>query len=108
MPGFDRSGPFGEGPMTGGARGLCNPAVRGNRVFGGYGWGRGAGPRRGFRRRGFGPGFGPGSGWGASGYSVYPEDTTGEVNALKEQADSIQQALDAINQKIAEMEKAPE
>lgn len=25
MPGLDRTGPSGRGPMTGGARGLCNP-----------------------------------------------------------------------------------
>jgi len=25
MPGFDRTGPRGIGPMTGGGRGLCNP-----------------------------------------------------------------------------------
>jgi len=25
MPGLDRTGPAGMGPMTGGARGLCNP-----------------------------------------------------------------------------------
>jgi hypothetical protein len=25
MPGFDRTGPHGLGPMTGGARGFCNP-----------------------------------------------------------------------------------
>ncbi|MFP3897440.1 MAG: DUF5320 domain-containing protein [Anaerolineales bacterium] len=27
MPGFDRTGPAGQGPMTGGARGLCNPSA---------------------------------------------------------------------------------
>jgi hypothetical protein len=26
MPGLDRTGPAGMGPMTGGARGLCNPS----------------------------------------------------------------------------------
>jgi hypothetical protein len=25
MPGFDGTGPEGQGPMTGGARGLCDP-----------------------------------------------------------------------------------
>jgi len=29
MPGFDRTGPRGMGPMTGGARGHCNPYGRG-------------------------------------------------------------------------------
>lgn len=27
MPGFDGTGPEGRGPMTGGARGSCNPNV---------------------------------------------------------------------------------
>ena len=40
MPGFDRTGPMGMGPMTGGGRGFCNPR------------GVGAGLRRyGFPRR---------------------------------------------------------
>lgn len=28
MPGFDKTGPAGQGPMTGGGRGLCNPQNR--------------------------------------------------------------------------------
>ena len=66
MPGFDRTGPMGAGPMTGGARGLCNPATAGAvRAYGGYaggygyGYGRGMGFRRGFRG-GYGPGMGMG------------------------------------------------
>lgn len=48
MPGFDGTGPGGMGPMTGGARGFCNPsgvAYGGYRGYGhGYpGWGGGAG-----------------------------------------------------------------
>jgi hypothetical protein len=27
MPGFDRTGPEGRGPMTGGGRGWCHPAT---------------------------------------------------------------------------------
>jgi hypothetical protein len=33
MPGLDRTGPAGMGPMTGGARGLCNPY---SPLYGGY------------------------------------------------------------------------
>lgn len=63
MPGFNGRGPMGAGPMTGGARGFCNPAGAGQpRPFG-----RGMGLGRGFRggygssmgmRRSFGRGFG--------------------------------------------------
>jgi hypothetical protein len=31
MPGFDGTGPRGMGPMTGGARGFCNPYYAGTR-----------------------------------------------------------------------------
>ena len=41
MPGFNKTGPRGQGPMTGGGRGRCVP---GNQGFGlGRGMGRGAG-----------------------------------------------------------------
>jgi hypothetical protein len=76
MPGFDRTGPAGMGPMTGGARGLCNlyspvygshalyrypyqaPRAYAGRPRWGMGrgyWGRGA-FGRGFRGRGRGRG----------------------------------------------------
>ena len=50
MPGFDRTGPMGAGPMTSGARGLCNPATAGTipAYAGMYGYGRDLGLRRGF------------------------------------------------------------
>ncbi len=35
MPGFDRTGPFGYGPMSGGQRGYCRPW--GRRMRGAYG-----------------------------------------------------------------------
>ena len=46
MPGFNRTGPRGMGPMTGGGRGYCNPRGTGvaNPFFGG-GRGRGYGFR---------------------------------------------------------------
>jgi hypothetical protein len=81
MPRFDGTGPAGMGPMTGGARGPCNPH---NARYAGYspyrpryavppnpnyptGFGRPAwGLGRGFRGRGrgFGRGRGPGRGRG--------------------------------------------
>ena len=72
MPGFDRTGPMGAGPMTGGARGLCNPATAGAvRAYGGYGYGRGLGrlntpgvPATPRNQRGMGSGRGGGRGQG--------------------------------------------
>ena len=95
MPGFDQTGPMGGGPMTGGARGRCNPATAGNipANAGGYGYGRGQGLRRGFRG-GYGPGTGRGRGFGrdykwcppAAG-PAYAMGTAGERDMLKAEAD---------------------
>ena len=117
MPGFDRTGPWGEGPMTGGARGYCNPAWTGgyrSQTFG-PGWGRGRG--RGFRR-GFGPGYGGGRsfGWGgyppawgrryAPGFGVpYSLDPSEELDMLKTEADAIKKDLEEINKRMEELEK---
>lgn len=63
MPGFDGTGPMGQGPMTGRGMGYCGPAQGGTpgRPLGlgmrrGFGGGRGRG--RGFRRFAYG-GYGP-------------------------------------------------
>ena len=50
MPGYDRSGPMGEGPMSGWGRGLCGPnqtdqAPAGYGRMGGRGRGGGFGSR---------------------------------------------------------------
>lgn len=76
MPGFDRTGPGGMGPMTGGGRGWCNPYGSPYTSYGPYpyrpqytpvagwpAWGYGLGrPRWGLR--GF---WGQGIGWGGRG-----------------------------------------
>lgn len=109
MPGFDGSGPMGDGPMTGGARGYCNRADAGNagpsfrpvgfrgRMAYGRGFGRGFGRGRAFGRFG-GRGFGP----------YLPADSITreeELNLLKQQADSIKSTLYSINKRISEIEK---
>ena len=112
MPGYDRTGPMGAGPMTGGARGLCNPAGAA-RVPGtlGYGYGRGMAFRRGFGGGGFGMGMGRGRGYGR-GYGWYPPvagpaiapQPANELEMLKSQADYLQQSLSAIQNRIGELE----
>ena len=111
MPGFDRSGPMGAGPMTGGRRGLCNPANTGyDAQFGGMsGFGRGMG-----FGRGFGGGFGRGMGRGfrrrfwnqPSYYPAYAQTPEEELNMLKAEANSVKGSLDMINRRIAELEKS--
>ncbi len=115
MPGYDRTGPMGAGPMTGGARGRCNPATAGTipAFAGGYGHGRGQGLRRGFRGgicpdMGRGRGFGRGYRWYPPAVEPnYPTTATSEVDILKADADYMQKSLDAISKRIDELSKKP-
>jgi len=100
MPGFDRTGPMGAGPMTGGARGRCNPANAGNAPRY-YGTGYGLGLRRGFRG-------GYGWGYGVPAYGVpaaTPADPAAELDALKAQAAQVKSTLDAIENRINALKK---
>ncbi|HHY05570.1 MAG TPA: DUF5320 domain-containing protein [Clostridia bacterium] len=56
MPGFDGTGPLGQGPRTGRGLGYCTPGLGFRRGYG-RGFGRGLGRGRGYRR-GFGYGYG--------------------------------------------------
>lgn len=47
MPGLDRNGPVGYGPMTGRARGRCADSAGADRTLPAYGHGKGQGCRRG-------------------------------------------------------------
>jgi hypothetical protein len=119
MPGLNRTGPMGAGPMTGGGRGLCNPATAGSaRAFSGvYGYGGGLGLRRGFRGGGgYGRGAGMGRGYGRGygmGYGWYPPamgpafsyPAADEMEMLRAEADYLKQSLDAIKARMDELEK---
>ena len=111
MPGFDRSGPMGAGPMTGSRRGLSGhrrsaanwPAYGRDH---GYGSGRGMGFRRGFGRgagnrygTSFGYGYPPASGVG------YPLSRTDELKVLRANAGAMQESLEGVQRRIAELEK---
>ncbi len=113
MPGFDRTGPRGMGPRTGGGRGYCPPAsgayVYGEPVV--YGVGRGGIPRGGGRGFAFGGGRHRGRGFGRAwwGYPpqavVQPAQMTAEqeLAVLKEQSQWMQDQLNQINQRITEL-----
>lgn len=120
MPGGDRTGPMGEGPMTGRAAGFCagfglpgyaNPAFgRGfGRGFGGGFRGRGAG--RGWRNMYYATGL---TGWQRGAFAAGPGPWPGapkredELAALKSQAGQLGGALDAIRRRIDELEGEPE
>jgi len=113
MPGFDRTGPAGMGPMTGGGRGFCTyrspgigPAFRGPGSFG-----RGGG--RGRRNRFYATGLTrwqrgafnyPAFGWGGSpsGAVLTNEE---EKEALKSQVDFLERELAALRNHIATLDK---
>jgi hypothetical protein len=121
MPAGDGTGPRGMGPMTGRGAGYCagygvpgyaNPIPgRGS----GMGWGRGGGGGWGWRNRYYATGlpgwarFGYAPAWGAppAAYGPYAAPPTGEQEAefLKTQAEWLQQQLDAISQRITELEQ---
>jgi hypothetical protein len=107
MPGFDRTGPMGAGPMTGRAAGRCNPQQRTampNNT--GFGYGRGLGFRCGFRGGGR-----RGMGWGGGYFSnaywyspesapVYAMEPADELEYLKRQSAHMTSVLEAINRRI--------
>jgi hypothetical protein len=109
MPGGDRTGPMGTGPMTGRAAGYCaGYPVPGyidpipGRGFG-PGWGRGW--QHGFYATGL-PAwarFGYPPAWGYGPYA--PPTPEQEAEGLKTQAEWLKDQLDAINQRIEELGK---
>lgn len=110
MPGFDRTGPMGMGPMTGGAWGRCNLFGSGYFGRGGFApwaaWGRGRG--RGYRHMCWSTGF---PGWQRFGSAVpwgspltTPYTREQEVGLLKDQAASLKEALDAIDIRLRDLE----
>jgi hypothetical protein len=98
MPGFDGTGPQGAGAMTGGARGYCNPA--GANVGANI-------PRGGGYGRGYGRGFG--RGYGACGYpppaAPYSAQTGAQPSVAQAEANSLKEALNAINERLSALEK---
>ena len=110
MPGFDKRGPNGLGPMTGGMKGYCNPEAAGYRpsFSAGQRFGRGMGLGRGFRGgmgRRIKGGFGRGLGYPPSYAGPGADDSAAQIDGLKAQADTLQNSLDAISKRIAAMEK---
>ena len=90
MPGNDRTGPLGRGPMTGRGMGPC-----------GWGTARGTGTGLG---RGFGRGMGRGVGpyWGS--VPAYQPTKDQELADLKAEKGFIEQELEGIRARLKELE----
>ena len=105
MPGRDRTGPEGEGPMTGWGAGGCAGTPRpgyapfGGRAFGRRGYARGGG-RRGWRHWFHATGL---PRWARYGPYAAPPTRDQEAESLKAQAEWLRDELDAINQRIEEL-----
>jgi len=101
----DKTGPLGQGPMTGRSLGYCagfeSPGfTRG--LGGGRGQGRGFGGGGG---RGRGMAYGRGYGFNA-GYTNAPQaNSNDEILNLKAQAESLKKAQEEIERRLNELEK---
>lgn len=125
MPGGDRTGPAGFGPVTGRGAGFCAGYSMPGYASPVSGRGMGMGRGRGFRGGGRGrrnwfyatgaPGWSRAAqgmpAWGGYGGSAggYPYSSGAgaeqEQEALKQQADYLQQSLNDVNQRIQKLEK---
>lgn len=99
MPRFDRTGPRGEGPMTGRGLGPCGRGLGFRRGFGrGAGFGRGRGFGRGFRR-GYAYDYAPVA-------PVAPALTKDQEKAiLEDEMKILQEDMEAIKERIKQLEK---
>ena len=115
MPGGDRTGPQGFGPMTGRAAGFCagysmpGYANQGGGRGMGMGWrrGMGRGGGRGWRHWFYATGI-PGwarAGYGFSGLAAPPLAAEQELDGLKQQAEYLQESLSHVSERIEQLEK---
>lgn len=104
MPGFDRTGPIGMGPMTGGGRGFCaslRPGMAAQPFMRGF-FGRGGG--RGRRNWFYATGL-PGWQRAASGLPAFGWTAREGKEALKDQVEFLKGQLNELQNRIATLEK---
>jgi hypothetical protein len=111
MPGGDRTGPRGHGPLTGRGLGFCRGAREGGSPEGYYGPGRafGSGWGRGWRHCYYATGL---PGWARAGRGRFggmgrsswtPRD---ELDYLRDYTQGLEEALNVTRARIAELERA--
>lgn len=107
MPGGDRTGPIGTGPMTGRRAGYCSGYDRPGFASPGMGLGMRFGGRFGGQGRWFGwrhRFYASGHPyWARAGYT--PQAPDQELAFLKDEAERLRRELGAINQRIEELEQ---
>lgn len=112
MPAGDGTGPQGMGPMTGRGAGYCSGYNAPGYASAGFGWGlgrgagRGGGRGRGWRRQYYATGQ---PGWVRYGYAPawapQPAAPASEIELLKNQAEWLKGQLDAVSQRLEEIEQ---
>lgn len=103
MPGGDRTGPAGAGPMTGRRLGFCvgndEPGAFYNR---GYGFGRGSG--MGYRH-GFGGRFGPRFNWYSTPVPGYEKGTLNEKKLLEREIEDLKEHLSFLEDRLSKIKE---
>ncbi|MEE4256656.1 MAG: DUF5320 domain-containing protein [Bacteroidales bacterium] len=97
MPRFDRTGPNGEGAMTGRKNGLCTGNA-GDMSQEGYGRGRGRGRGRAGR---FGFGFRFGRGGGSAGR----DENKNTVDSIRDEIEATKKHLSALEERLTKIKK---
>jgi hypothetical protein len=106
VPGFDGTGPRGQGPMTGGGFGYCGAGwrvpqwPRGREFFGRFGAGLGV--------RGFGRGFGRAYGPAYRYWRFSPADAKSELAELQEEERELKAYLKNLEARIGELTEGSE
>lgn len=103
MPGGDRTGPAGGGPMTGRRLGFCVGSDQPVTYYGsGYGYGRGLGS--GFRH-GYMGRFNRGYGWGNVPAPVYGTDLPNEKKYLEREIEDLKEQLSFLEDKLSKIKE---
>jgi len=113
MPRGDRTGPIGQGPMTGRGMGYCAGYDMPGFLNRPWGWGGFGGRGMGMGGRGFGRGwrhryYATGMpGWMAGGFPYYGPQAVGpenELKALEEEASFLERSLEEVKKRLMELE----
>ena len=103
MPGGDRTGPAGAGPMTGRRLGFCvgneEPGASYGRAYG-YGRGPGLGFRHGLRGR-----FHRGYAWGSIPAPAYEQDSPNERKYLEREIEDLKEHLSILENRLSKMKE---